>query len=131
MDPVVDTLVRLKNAQTAGHHAVKVPKSKASERLLGLLRKEGFIDSFDAVKDPSTPQGEVMVHLKYYGNGRPAMTLIKKVSKPGRRVYSKVNELPKVMSGLGIAIVSTSSGLMTDREARKRKVGGEVVALIG
>jgi small subunit ribosomal protein S8 len=131
MDPIADTLVRIKNAQVAGHHAVKVKKSKASERLLSLLKKEGFIDSFDALNNPSNPQGELMVHLKYYGTGRPAMSLIKRVSKPGRRVYSKVTELPKVMSGLGIAIVSTSKGLMTDREARKRKVGGEVVALIG
>lgn len=131
MDSIVDTLVRLKNAQTAGHFAVKVPKSKASDRLLGLLRKDGFIDSFEAVDSENTSRKQTMVHLKYYGNGRPAMTLIKKISKPGRRVYSKVNEIPKVMSGLGIAIVSTSNGLMTDREARKRKVGGEVVALIG
>jgi len=128
-DSVADLLTRVRNAQRAGHASVTVPHFNFGERILALLKKEGFIDSVDVME--ATPRNECVVGLKYYGSGRPAMSLIKRVSKPGRRVYTELDKLPKVMCGLGVVVVSTSQGLMTDREARRKKIGGEVVAVVG
>lgn len=129
-DSVSDLLTRIRNAQRAGHGVVKVPKFALGEKLLVLLKKEGFIESFEEVQTGKT-RGAYAVTLKYYASGRPVMATIKRLSKPGCRVYTEVSKIPHVMCGLGMVIVSTSHGIMSDREARKRKVGGEVIAQIG
>lgn len=129
-DSVSDLLTRIRNAQRAGHAVVKVPKFNLGEKVLGLLKKEGFIESYEE-EDTGKARGSYSVVLKYYSSGRPVMATIKRISKPGRRTYSQVKDLPRVMCGLGMAIVSTSHGIMSDREARRRKVSGEVIALIG
>lgn len=129
-DSVSDLLTRIRNAQRAGHAVVKVPKFKLGEKVLGLLKKEGFIESYEE-ENTEKVRGSYSVVLKYYSSGRPVMATIKRVSKPGCRTYKQVDDLPNVMCGLGMAIVSTSHGIMSDREARRRKVSGEVIALIG
>ncbi|MEZ4754479.1 MAG: 30S ribosomal protein S8, partial [Bdellovibrionota bacterium] len=121
-------LTRVRNAQRVGHKSVRVPHSKMAENILNVLQTEGFIDSFATVTDQKFK--ELDVTLKYYNHGRPAITLARRVSSPGCRSYSQVSDLPKVHCGLGISIVSTSQGVMSDREARKKNVGGEVLALI-
>ena len=129
-DTIADTLTRIRNAQTAGHKVVKVPTSKAAKSVLSVLKEEGFIDTFETAKVETSTFEIFNVFLKYYDNGSPMISLAKRVSRPGQRQYSGVDGLPKVSSGLGISIVSTSQGVMSDKEARKRKIGGEVLALI-
>lgn len=130
-DPIADLLTRIRNAQRAGHKNVHVPASKMSERILAVLRKEGFIDGFEIKKNEGDPFSKYAVYLRYYSTGRPAISKADRVSTPGHRKYAPSTKLPKVYSGLGISVVSTSQGVMSDREARKRKIGGEVIALIG
>ncbi len=131
-DLIADTLTRIRNAQRAGHKSVAVRNSKAVKRVLEVLRAEGFIQGFDFKKDEAENKfGKFDVQLKYFNMGEPAMSLLRRVSKSGRRVYSGVDDLPKIFNGLGISIVSTSQGVMSDREARKKKIGGEVIAYIG
>jgi small subunit ribosomal protein S8 len=127
-DPVADMLTRVRNAQRAGHSLVTVPGAKMSFRILTLLKSEGFIENFREVKNPKGFV-DLEVELKYR-DGYGCIRDLKRVSKPGRRVYSSVDGLPKVDCGLGIAIISTSKGLVSDREARRQKLGGEVIALV-
>ena len=127
-DPIADLLTRIRNAQRVGHRSVDVLGSKMAERVLTVLRTEGFVESFEKVTEKHIM---FRVALKYYGTGEPVMTDIKRVSKPGRRVYSTKDKIPRVHSGLGIAILSTSQGVMSDREARHKNVGGEILAVVG
>lgn len=129
-DPIADLLTRIRNAQMRGHKAVAVRCSKAGERVLNVLKKEGFISGFEKRDDSENQFGSFEVFLKYAPNGRPGIRSSVRVSKPGRRVYVKAEKLPMVHCGLGIAIVSTSQGVFSDREARRLKVGGELLAYV-
>ena len=123
MDPIADALIRIKNGYQVGKEKVQVRYSKLIWRLMKLLEKEGYIDSIKEIGR------QIEVTLKYESR-KPVLTDIKRVSKPSLRVYEGVKNLPRVLSGLGIAIISTPKGLMTDREARREKVGGEILALV-
>jgi small subunit ribosomal protein S8 len=127
-DPIADMLTRIRNAQVAKHDAVVLPASNAKKAIAKILLAEGYVKSVDFVNDG--PQGSIKITLKYVGGKQPVIAGLKKISKPGLRVYAKGVELPKVLGGLGIAIISTSKGLMTDKEARKQLIGGEVLAYI-
>ena len=130
-DLVADLLTRIRNAQRAGHKIVDVKSSKMTERVLAVLQKEGFIESYEAKPGESLIDAHVTVFLKYYSSGRPMIASAKRMSRPGRRLYSPSEKLPRVHAGLGIAIISTSQGVMSDREALRRKIGGEVIAVVG
>ena len=128
-DTIADLLTRIRNAQLAGHPSVRVPVSKMTNWILEVLRKEGFIAYFERVK----PEGEleaVDVGLKYFRPGMPLIASLRRVSKPGRRIYMRADSMHKVRNGLGLAVLSTSQGVMSDREAQRRKIGGEVLAII-
>ena len=127
-DPIADMLTRIRNAQVAKHDAVVLPASNAKKAIAKILLAEGYVKSIDFVDDG--PQGSIKITLKYVGGKQPVIAGLKKISKPGLRVYAKSEELPKVLGGLGIAIISTSRGMMTDRDARKQMIGGEVLAYI-
>jgi small subunit ribosomal protein S8 len=127
-DPVADFLTRLRNANSAYHETVSLPHSKLKATIAEILKNEGYIAGFE-VKDAQVGK-TLVVDLKYGPNRERSIAGIKRVSKPGLRVYAKSNELPRVLGGLGIAILSTSSGLLTDRQAAKKGVGGEVVAYV-
>ncbi|MEA4927644.1 MAG: 30S ribosomal protein S8 [Candidatus Limiplasma sp.] len=127
-DPIADMLTRIRNAQVAKHDAVVLPASNAKKAIAKILLAEGYVKSVDFVDDG--PQGSIKITLKYVGGKQPVIAGLKKISKPGLRVYAKGAELPKVLGGLGIAIISTSKGLMTDKDARKQMIGGEVLAYI-
>ena len=127
-DPIADMLTRIRNAQVAKHDVVVLPASNAKKAVAKILLAEGYVKSIDFVDDG--PQGSIKITLKYVGGKQPVIAGLKKISKPGLRVYAKGAALPKVLGGLGIAIISTSKGLMTDREARKQMIGGEVLAYI-
>ena len=127
-DPIADMLTRIRNAQVAKHDAVVLPASNAKKAVAKILLAEGYVKSVDFIDDG--PQGSIKITLKYVGGKQPVIAGLKKISKPGLRVYAKSEELPKVLGGLGIAIISTSKGLMTDKEARKQMIGGEVLAYI-
>ena len=128
-DPIGDMLTRIRNAQIAKHDAVTLPASNTKKAIAKILLNEGYIKSEDFVDDGL--QGEIKITLKYVnGKQTPVINGLKRISKPGLRVYARCEELPKVLGGLGIAIVSTSKGLMTDKEARKNAIGGEVLAYI-
>lgn len=129
-DTISDVLTRIRNAQMARQLAVRIPVSKIANSVLGLLSSEGFINSIEKKKDREERFEEFEVSLKYLSDGTPLMKELKRVSKPGRRVYKNVDELEKVHCGLGILVVSTSQGVMSDREARRKKIGGEVLAKI-
>ena len=128
-DPIADMLTRIRNGQVAHHDFVTVPASNTKKAIAKILLNEGYVKAVDYIDDGL--QGEIKITLKYLnGKQQPVIAGLKRISKPGLRVYAKCEELPKVLGGLGIAIVSTSKGLMTDREARKNEVGGEVLAYI-
>jgi small subunit ribosomal protein S8 len=127
-DPIADMLTRIRNANQMKHKSVDVPASKLKNEILGVLKQEGYISDFERINDGV--QGTLRVQLKYLENEERVVRGLKKISKPGLRVYAKTDDLPKVLNGLGIAIISTSRGIMTDREARKLKVGGEVIAYV-
>jgi small subunit ribosomal protein S8 len=127
-DPIADMLTRIRNANQMKHETVEMPASKLKSEILALLKSEGYITDYKLVTDGV--QGTIKVTLKYLPNKERAVKGLKKISKPGLRVYAKTDELPRVLNGLGIAIVSTSQGMMTDREARKKQVGGEIIAYI-
>jgi small subunit ribosomal protein S8 len=129
-DHVSDMITRIRNGQRAGHRSVLVTASKMNKSVLEVLKREGLIEGFESAEDASQKPA-IRVGLKYYSSGKPLISRADRVSKPGCRKYFQVESLPKVSSGLGVAIVSTSKGLMTDNEARRNKVGGEVIALIG
>ena len=127
-DAIADLLTRIRNANTAKHDTVEVPASNIKKAIVQILLDEGYIKSFTVVDDGK--QGMITVVLKYGPNKTPVIQGLKRVSKPGLRIYSNAEDMPKVMKGLGIAIVSTSKGVMTDRQARKENVGGEVLAFV-
>ena len=127
-DPIADMLIRIKNALMARHKKVEIPASKMKLEIARILKEEGYIEDFVFIDEK--PQGKIEIILKYDENKRPVIAGVKRVSKPGRRIYKGYRELPKVLDGLGIAIISTSQGIMTDHEARRRKVGGEVLCEI-
>lgn len=127
-DPVADMLTRLRNASNAHHDAVSMPGSKLKKNIAEILKREGYISDWNV---EAARVGETLkVSLKFGQDRRPALSGIKRVSKPGLRVYAKSTELPTVLGGLGIAILSTSSGMLTDREAEQKGVGGEVLAYV-
>ena len=127
-DPVADMLTRVRNANNAKHETVDVPASNMKKSIAQILLDEGYIKSF-TVEDDGL-QGMIHITLKYNAGKEKVITGLRRVSKPGLRVYARCEELPKVLGGLGIAIISTSKGLMTDKEARKNAIGGEVLAYI-
>ena len=128
-DPIADMLTRIRNAQVARHDAVTMPASNTKKAIAKILLDEGYIKSYDVMDDGL--QGTLKVTLKYMnGKSTPVITGLKRISKPGLRVYARCEELPKVLGGLGVAIISTSKGPMTDRAARKENLGGEVLCYI-
>ena len=128
-DPIADMLTRIRNAQVAKHDSVVIPASNAKKAIAKILLDEGYIKAFEKIDDGV--QGQIKITLKYInGKQQPVIAGLKRISKPGLRVYARSEELPKVLGGLGIAIISTSKGLMTDREARRQMIGGEVLAYI-
>ena len=127
-DPIADMLTRIRNAGMARHDSVDVPASKMKTAIAEVLLNEGYIKAFQIVDDGT--QGVIHITLKYLPGKEKAIQGLKRVSKPGLRVYAGADEMPRVLKGLGIAIVSTSKGIMTDREARKQHVGGEVLAFV-
>ena len=129
-DPIADMLTRIRNANTAMHDDVCMPSSKKKEALAALLKKEGYIESFSVADNGSRPGSSLTVIMKYSPERARTISGLRRVSKPGLRVYSAASEVPRVLGGLGVAVVSTSQGLMTDREARKRNVGGEVLCFV-
>ena len=127
-DPIADMLTRIRNANSAKHKTVDVPASKMKTAIAEILFKEGYIKSFELISNEN--QGIIRITLKYDEKGTRVIDGIKRISKPGLRVYANKEELPKVLNGLGIAIISTSQGLKTDKEAREAGIGGEVLAYI-
>jgi len=126
-DPIADMLTRIRNGQTCGKTSVTMPSSKVKKAIAQVLKDEGYIDGYAVREDAGKP--EIEVSLRYY-SGQPVIEKIERVSRPGLRIYRGVNDFPKVMNGLGIAIVSTSKGVMTDRRARAQGVGGEVICIV-
>ena len=127
-DPIADMLTRIRNANSSKHKTVDIPSSKMKISIAEILYKEGYIKSFEEISDDK--QGIIRITLKYEEKGKRVIDGIKRISKPGLRVYANKEELPKVLNGLGIAIISTSQGLKTDKEARTLGIGGEVLAYI-
>lgn len=127
-DPVADMLTRIRNANTAKHDTVDIPNSKMKKAIAEILLEEGFIKNFQIIDDGT--QGIIRVTLKYNAGKEKVITGLRRVSKPGLRVYAGADELPKVLKGLGIAIISTSQGVMTDKKARAAHIGGEVLAFV-
>ena len=127
-DPIADMLTRLRNASAVRHESVDVPASKMKKAIAQILLDEGYIKAFQVVEDGG--QGTIKITLKYTANGGKAITGIRRVSKPGLRVYAPADELPQVLRGLGVAVISTSRGVMTDKQARAEHVGGEVLAFV-
>ncbi|MCF7931685.1 MAG: 30S ribosomal protein S8 [Acholeplasmataceae bacterium] len=127
-DPIADMLTRIRNANRMRHEKVEMPASRLKSDILSVLRKEGFIVDFTQVK--SGVQGKIVVTLKYTPSKERVIKGLKRISKPGLRVYTSASDLPRVLNGLGIALISTSKGIMTDREARLAQMGGEVLAYV-
>ena len=127
-DPVADMLTRIRNANTAKHESVDVPASNLKKAIAKILLDEGYIKSYEIVEDGT--QGIIRIQLKYLAGKEKVISGLRRVSKPGLRVYAGADELPKVLKGLGIAIISTSKGVMTDQAARANHVGGEVLAFV-
>jgi len=125
-DPIADMLARIRNANTASHDTVDIPSSKQKSAIVTILKDEGYIEDFETIPDP--PGETIRITLKYALDRSKTIHGIKRVSKPGLRVYTKANQLPKVLGGMGVAIISTSAGLMTGRRAAELKLGGEVIA---
>ncbi|WP_283577277.1 30S ribosomal protein S8 [Ligilactobacillus aviarius] len=127
-DPIADFLTRIRNANMAKHESLEVPASKIKRSIAEILKNEGFIRNYEFIED--NKQGIIRVFLKYGKNGECVISGIRRISKPGLRSYVKADAVPKVLNGLGIAILSTSEGVMTDKDARAKKIGGEVIAYI-
>ena len=127
-DPIADMLTRIRNANTVGHETVEIPASKMKKAIAEILKEEGYITDFEVIEDDK--QGMIKVTMKYGANKERVISGIKKISKPGLKVYAKANDVPKVLGGLGIAIISTSKGIVSDKEARKLGVGGEVICYV-
>jgi small subunit ribosomal protein S8 len=129
-DPIADMLTRIRNANIAMHDDVRMPSSKLKEALAGVLAKEGYIEAYDVEDNTGRPGKVLHVRMKYSPERARTISGIRRVSKPGLRVYSGSTKVPRVQGGLGVAVLSTSQGLLTDREARKRKVGGEILCFV-
>ena len=129
-DPIADMLTRLRNGAVATQDTVRMPSSKLKESLAIILRREGYIADFRVGDDPTRPGRILEIDMKYTPERVPTISGLRRVSKPGLRVYIKADRLPRVLGGLGVAVLSTSQGLMTDREARERRVGGEVLCYV-
>ena len=129
-DPIADMLTRIRNGSVAAQDTVRMPSSKLKEALAAILRREGYIVDFRVKDDATRPGRTLEIDLKYSNERVPTITGIRRVSKPGLRVYTKADRLPRVLGGLGVAVLSTSQGLMTDREARERRMGGEVLCYV-
>ncbi|KAA0544088.1 MULTISPECIES: 30S ribosomal protein S8 [Bacillus] len=127
-DPIADMLTRIRNANMVRHEKLEIPASKLKREIAEILKREGFVRDVEFVED--NKQGILRIFLKYGANNERVITGLKKISKPGLRVYAKADEVPRVLNGLGIAIVSTSNGVITDKEARQKQVGGEVLAYV-
>ncbi|MCM3715671.1 30S ribosomal protein S8 [Halalkalibacter oceani] len=127
-DPIADMLTRIRNANTVRHEKLELPASKVKKEIADILKREGFIRDYEYIED--NKQGVIRIFLKYGSTNERVITGLKRISKPGLRVYAKANELPRVLGGLGIALVSTSKGIMTDKDARNQQVGGEVLAYV-
>jgi small subunit ribosomal protein S8 len=127
-DPIADMLTRIRNGNSVKHESVDVPRSKLKEELARILKDEGFIRDYKVIEDDK--QGTIRVYLKYDANKGQVIQGIKRISKPGLRVYANKEEVPRVLGGLGVAILSTSQGIMTDRTARKEGIGGEVICYV-
>ena len=129
-DPIADMLTRIRNANVAMHDTVRMPSSKLKESLAAVLTKEGYIEGFEVAADGNRPGRVLEVRMKYSPDRSRTISGIRRVSKPGLRVYTAADKLPRVLGGLGVAVLSTSQGLLTDREARQRRVGGEVLCFV-
>lgn len=127
-DPIADLLTRIRNANSANHDALEISASKLKLEIVKILQREGFIKGFDVVKQ--APQDKIKIVLKYGTKREKVITDLKRISKPGLRVYCGKDDVPRVLRGLGIAILSTSQGVMTDREARRKGVGGEILCYV-
>ena len=127
-DPIADLLTRVRNANMVKHTSLDVPASNVKNKIVEILLEEGYIKGFDIIDDGK--QGLIRIELKYGENKERVITGLKRISKPGLRVYAKKTDIPKVLGGLGLAIISTSNGIVTDREARKLGVGGEVICYV-
>jgi len=127
-DPIADMLTRIRNAQIAKHDSVTMPASNMKKNIAKLLLEEGYIKSYECIDDGL--QGNIKITLKYLDKKQPVIVGLKRISKPGLRVYASCEDLPKVLGGLGIAIISTSKGVMTDKTARKENLGGEVLCYV-
>ncbi|MEN9406398.1 MAG: hypothetical protein RLZ12_682 [Bacillota bacterium] len=127
-DPIADMLTRIRNANLVYHERVEMPASRIKHQIAEIMKREGFIRDVEYIQD--NKQGVLRIFLKYSGSKERVLTGLKRISKPGLRVYASVTEVPKVLRGLGVAILSTSLGLVTDKEARQKRVGGEVIAYI-
>lgn len=127
-DPIADMLTRIRNANSAKHETVDIPASNMKKAIAEILNEEGYIKGYQVIEDDK--QGVIRITLKYGANKEKVISGLKRISKPGLRVYASCEELPKVLKGLGIAIISTSKGIMTDKKARTQNVGGEVLAFI-
>jgi small subunit ribosomal protein S8 len=127
-DPIADMLTRIRNANTVGHPTVDVPASRMKKSIAGILTDEGYIRGYEMIED--NRQGVIRISMKYGAGKEKVISGIKKISKPGLKVYAKADDVPKVLGGLGIAIISTSNGVISDKEARKLGVGGEVICYV-
>ena len=127
-DPIADMLTRIRNANVVKHETVDVPASNMKKELARILLEEGFIRGYDVIEGGK--QGIIRIQLKYGQEGERVITGLKKISKPGMRVYAANHEIPKVLNGLGISVISTSKGILTDKQARKENVGGEVICYV-
>jgi small subunit ribosomal protein S8 len=129
-DPIADMLTRIRNANVAMHDTVRMPSSKLKESLAAVLVKEGYVEGFRVSEAADRPGKILEIDMKYTKDRRRTISGVRRVSKPGLRVYTAADKLPRVLGGLGVAVLSTSQGLMTDREARKRRVGGEILCYV-
>lgn len=129
-DPIADMLTRIRNANVAMHETVKMPSSKIKEALADVLVKEGYIEGFSVADNADRPGRSLEIRMKYSPERARTISGVRRVSKPGLRVYTGADKLPRVLGGLGVAVLSTSQGLMSDREAHRRRVGGEVLCYV-
>ena len=127
-DPIADMLTRIRNANTVKHDTVDVPASNIKKEIASILLEEGFIRGYDVIEDGK--QGIIRMQLKYGQNGERVISGLKRISKPGMRIYAAAEDVPKVLNGLGIAMISTSQGILTDKQARNNNVGGEVICYV-
>lgn len=127
-DPIADMLTRVRNANMVRHESLELPASNIKKEIAQILKREGFVKNVEFIEDDK--QGVIRMFMKYGENNERVISGIKRISKPGLRVYAKADELPRVLNGLGIALVSTSEGVLTDKEARQKNIGGEVLAYV-